>query len=215
MGRWSEKISKSTDTVPTKPTKPTKQGCVSSVGTPCPCFQKKNYAGAPSTHERNSWLTPVAELLELSPDHLLEHGLIEPHDLEEQFDVDPAEVVKLIKSNPKWHEVEAIAHRAASLGLASGTAPIRPPRASGCHDIDSERRNERKPNTLTQACFAAAASPEWRYARDQYVNHLMGCRSCHAPVGRYCATGSDLRQQYNHTPQRYNDDEEITGRTAA
>ena len=46
---------------------------------------------------------------------------------------------------------------------------------------------------------AAIASPEWIASRDQYHNHLWGCRACHAPVGRYCATGADLRQLYNQT----------------
>ena len=44
---------------------------------------------------------------------------------------------------------------------------------------------------------AATASPEWIAARDQYIGHLMTCRDCYAPGGRYCATGADLRQRYN------------------
>ena len=44
---------------------------------------------------------------------------------------------------------------------------------------------------------AATASPEWVAARDQHINHLMTCRDCHAPIGRYCATGAELRQRYN------------------
>ena len=44
---------------------------------------------------------------------------------------------------------------------------------------------------------AATASPEWITARDRYIHHLMPCRACHAPTGRYCATGADLRQRYN------------------
>jgi hypothetical protein len=44
---------------------------------------------------------------------------------------------------------------------------------------------------------AATASPEWITARNQYIHHLMPCRACHAPTGRYCATGADLRQRYN------------------
>ena len=44
---------------------------------------------------------------------------------------------------------------------------------------------------------AATASPEWIAARDLYIGHLMTCRDCYAPGGRYCATGADLRQQYN------------------
>ena len=44
---------------------------------------------------------------------------------------------------------------------------------------------------------AANASPEWIAARDHHIGHLMTCRACYAPTGRYCATGADLRQRYN------------------
>lgn len=47
---------------------------------------------------------------------------------------------------------------------------------------------------------AATASPDWLLARDQYMGHLMTCATCYAPTGRYCATGADLRQQYQLTP---------------
>jgi hypothetical protein len=44
---------------------------------------------------------------------------------------------------------------------------------------------------------AATASPEWIAARDDYHNHIFGCRDCYAPLSRYCATGADLRQRYD------------------
>lgn len=47
---------------------------------------------------------------------------------------------------------------------------------------------------------AATASPEWRHARDQYINHLMTCRACYAPTGRHCQTGAELRAIYDSTP---------------
>ncbi|MHC8388406.1 hypothetical protein ACYZTM_10290 [Pseudomonas sp. MDT2-39-1] len=47
---------------------------------------------------------------------------------------------------------------------------------------------------------AAMATPEWRNARDQYINHLMACRSCCAPTARYCLIGADLRATYDRTP---------------
>lgn len=47
---------------------------------------------------------------------------------------------------------------------------------------------------------AATATPEWRQARDQYLNHIMVCRSCYAPGDRYCTAGADLRASYNNTP---------------
>ena len=47
---------------------------------------------------------------------------------------------------------------------------------------------------------AANATPEWRHARDQYLNHVMTCRACCAPKARYCLTGTDLRATYDRTP---------------
>lgn len=47
---------------------------------------------------------------------------------------------------------------------------------------------------------AATATPEWRAARDQYISHAMTCRGCHAPTGRYCPTGAELRATYDSTP---------------
>ena len=49
------------------------------------------------------------------------------------------------------------------------------------------------------ALTAATASPEWRQARDQYINHLMSCRDCYAPTSRYCTIGVSLRNHYNST----------------
>lgn len=47
---------------------------------------------------------------------------------------------------------------------------------------------------------AATATPEWRQARDQYLGHIMVCRSCYAPTGRHCTAGADLRASYDRTP---------------
>ncbi|NWB48253.1 hypothetical protein HX829_17315 [Pseudomonas gingeri] len=47
---------------------------------------------------------------------------------------------------------------------------------------------------------AATATTEWRQARDQYLSHIMVCRSCHAPTGRHCTAGADLRAAYDSTP---------------
>jgi hypothetical protein len=46
----------------------------------------------------------------------------------------------------------------------------------------------------------ATATPEWRQARDQYVNHIMVCRSCYSPSGRHCRAGAELRATYDSTP---------------
>ncbi len=55
-------------------------------------------------------------------------------------------------------------------------------------------------NHQEKATTAATASPEWRTIRDRYIGHLMGCNACYAPADRHCATGADLRQQYNDIP---------------
>ena len=47
---------------------------------------------------------------------------------------------------------------------------------------------------------AATATPEWRHARDLYLNHIMVCPACYAPTGRYCMAGSHLRTDYANTP---------------
>jgi hypothetical protein len=47
---------------------------------------------------------------------------------------------------------------------------------------------------------AATATPEWRQARDQYLSHIMTCRSCYAPTGRHCTAGAHLRASYDATP---------------
>lgn len=47
---------------------------------------------------------------------------------------------------------------------------------------------------------ATTATPEWRHARDQYLGHILVCRSCYAPTGRHCAAGTGLRATYDSTP---------------
>ena len=60
---------------------------------------------------------------------------------------------------------------------------------------------ERTPRLITSPhANAATATPEWRQARDQYLNHIMVCRSCYAPTGRYCTAGAHLRASYDATP---------------
>ena len=54
--------------------------------------------------------------------------------------------------------------------------------------------------TMSAHASAATATPEWRQARDQYLNHIMVCRSCYAPTGRHCTAGASLRANYDNTP---------------
>ncbi|EJM25138.1 hypothetical protein PMI22_00484 [Pseudomonas sp. GM21] len=51
---------------------------------------------------------------------------------------------------------------------------------------------------------AANATPGWRHARDQYLNHIMTCRACCAPTARYCLAGADLRAIYDRIPMELN-----------
>ena len=60
---------------------------------------------------------------------------------------------------------------------------------------------ERTPRLITSPhASAATATPEWRQARDQYLTHIMVCRSCYAPTGRHCTAGAHLRTSYDATP---------------
>ena len=60
---------------------------------------------------------------------------------------------------------------------------------------------ERTPQFSTSPhASAATATLEWRQARDQYLNHIMVCRSCYAPTGRHCTAGAHLRTSYDATP---------------
>ncbi|AZD52183.1 hypothetical protein C4K19_0365 [Pseudomonas chlororaphis subsp. aurantiaca] len=60
---------------------------------------------------------------------------------------------------------------------------------------------ERSPQFVTGPhASAATATPEWRQARDQYLNHIMACLGCYAPTGRHCTTGTHLRASYDNTP---------------
>ncbi|PBJ08464.1 hypothetical protein [Pseudomonas sp. ACN5] len=61
------------------------------------------------------------------------------------------------------------------------------------------RRVEHAPVT-SPYMNAANATSEWRFARDQYLNHVMTCRACCAPKARYCLAGADLRATYDRTP---------------
>ena len=59
---------------------------------------------------------------------------------------------------------------------------------------------ERAPRLITSPhASAATATPEWRQARDHYLNHIMVCRSCYAPTGRHCTAGAHLRAGYDNT----------------
>lgn len=126
----------------------------------------------------SAWLARVARLLGTRPAELLEGGYLEQHDLVELAGSDAALVAETIRSSPTW------LNRAAS--------PVPP---SKVMPVEEDTESQRTVHT------AATASVDWLTARDQFYQHLMTCRACHAPAGRYCPSGSDLRQHYNNTPE--------------
>lgn len=76
--------------------------------------------------------------------------------------------------------------------------PATPDRTTGRSHLALVERPARPPsNTYT---YADSATPQWRKARDCYINHLMACRSCYAPTGHYCQRGAELRATYEATP---------------
>ncbi len=75
------------------------------------------------------------------------------------------------------------------MSLLSGLLDHMPPAIAGVDSpkVDSQPRPrlvlassvERTPQLITNPhASAATATPEWRHARDQYLNHIMVCRSC-------------------------------------
>lgn len=129
----------------------------------------------------NAWLASVARLLGTRPAELLDGGHLEQHDLVELAGSDTAQVAETIRSSPTW--LNRRAHPAPP-------AEVMP--------VEEGSEPQRTVHT------AATASVDWLTARDQFYQHLMTCRDCHAPAGRYCTSGSDLRQHYNDTSLEMN-----------
>ncbi|VVN09430.1 hypothetical protein PS647_03764 [Pseudomonas fluorescens] len=125
----------------------------------------------------STWLARVARRLGARPAVLLEGGHLEQHDLAELAGTDAAMVADTIRASPAW---------------------ISRPRRI---EQPVERLIvEEKIEPLRTVHTAATASQAWREADAAYTNHLMSCRDCHAPTGRYCATGADLHSTYERTP---------------
>lgn len=124
----------------------------------------------------SAWLARVAGLLGTRPAVLMEEGHLEPHDLVELADVDVVLVADTIRASPAW--------------IDRSQRVEQPAEAHG--------GEEPEPQHIVHT--AATASQAWREADAANTTHLMSCRACHAPTGRYCAAGVDLRQRYNNTP---------------
>ena len=99
------------------------------------------------------------------------------------------------------------------MSLLSGLLDHMPPAIAGADSTNLRSRLEPRPRLMLASLVerahqfstsphasAATATPEWRQARDQYLNHIMVCRSCYAPTGRHCAAGAQLRASYDATP---------------
>ena len=96
------------------------------------------------------------------------------------------------------------------MSLLSGLLDHMPPTIAGADKPAMANRAADRPRLvlverpvqLPESTYsnAATATPEWRQARDQYLNHIMACRSCYAPTGRHCAAGAHLRASYDATP---------------
>ena len=97
------------------------------------------------------------------------------------------------------------------MSLLSGLLDQMPPAATGADSrkVDIRPRPrlvvatriDRSAQLITGShANAATATPEWRHARDLYLNHIMVCRACYAPTGRHCTEGAHLRSDYENTP---------------
>lgn len=91
------------------------------------------------------------------------------------------------------------------MSLLSALLDHMPPAVTDSPKVDSRPRlalatRVERPAQFITGPHANTATPEWRQARDQYLNHIMVCRSCYAPTGRHCLAGADLRAAYDSTP---------------
>nr|WP_256346193.1 hypothetical protein [Pseudomonas tolaasii] len=99
------------------------------------------------------------------------------------------------------------------MSLLSGLLDHMPPAIAGADSTNLRSRLEPSPRLMLASLVertprlitsphasAATATPEWLQARDQYLNHIMVCRSCYAPTGRHCTAGALLRASYDATP---------------
>lgn len=96
------------------------------------------------------------------------------------------------------------------MSLLSGLLDHMPPTIAGADKPTLASRTTERPRLVlverharlpaSTYSNAATATPEWRQARDQYLSHIMVCRSCYAPAARHCLAGADLRANYDNTP---------------
>lgn len=133
------------------------------------------------TMRPHALLVRVSNLLGCSGDYLLKQGFLEPCDLEEQAATDPWVLAEGIRLDPRWIEQDG--------RNKSPTAPT-----------DPDPIGHGEPQAYVTHWTAQIASPEWLQARDAYLNHLLACPECWAPIKRYCALGAELQAQYQEAP---------------
>ncbi|TWH63999.1 hypothetical protein LX59_02823 [Azomonas agilis] len=124
-------------------------------------------------------LVRVSNLLGCSGDYLLKQGFLEPCDLEEQAATDPWVLAEGIRRNPRWC----------------------PPPMSEQRTMPPEPVGQGEPHAHTTHWTAQIAPAEWLQARDAYLNHLLACPNCWAPIKRYCPEGQALHQYYQNQPK--------------
>lgn len=128
------------------------------------------------------WLARLAVLLCCTPGYLLEHGYVDRHDLAEQRHIHPRFAARLIRTSPKWSQPSEHSAR-----VREGQAPT--------ETADLERSARAREGDHSDS----VSSPAWFAARDALHRHsLGGCPHCYPQKGRYCATGAELRDRYDH-----------------
>lgn len=99
-------------------------------------------------------------------------------------------------ARPALRLVERTSPQAAADAPPAPAAPAPTPTPAPAAGCAAEVAGE--PQRIVRT--AVTASPAWLAARDQYLSHAMTCLACHAPTGRYCPTGAELRATYDTTP---------------
>lgn len=203
MGRWLDRLRKVPEGIPTKPTKP---GSVSFVSTPSGHFQKKApvelVAVAANDPQSSAWL----HLLALADGRVIQRaGNLSTARVEEEARLQYGDDLLAVVAAPGFERPLTEAEIVKALAGGTLAAPEPQPASSSAwpeppqvNTVNTPTREQ--PGKQAYILTAATASPDWLLARDQYMGHLMTCATCYAPTGRYCATGADLRQQYQFTP---------------
>ena len=99
------------------------------------------------------------------------------------------------------------------MSLLSGLLDHMPPAIAGADSTNLRSRLEPRPRLMLASLVerahqfstsphasAATATPEWRQARDQYLNHIMVCRSCYPHIAGHGIQIHNVKRQSATTP---------------